>query len=81
MPDSSGSTCSEKEWLFAELKIALKNIVEIQSSEMAAIQLGDRKLSEFNKEIPVALKAWHKARYIYMQHILDHGCRSGHDLI
>jgi hypothetical protein len=81
MPESKVSTCSEEERLFAELTSALKKIVEIQSSQIAAIQLGDRKVSEFDEEICIAVRAWHEARHVYMQHILDHGCRSGHNLI
>ena len=81
MPETNESTCAEQERLFAELTSALRNVVEIQSSQIAAIQLGDRKVSEFDEEIRIALGAWHKARHVYMQHILDHGCRSGHDLI
>ena len=75
------SACSEEKSLFTELKSALKNVVEIQSSQMAAIHLGDRKVSKLDEEIRIALRAWHKTRYVYMRHILDHGCRSGQDLI
>ncbi len=49
MPESNESTCSEQERLFAELTSALKNVVEIQSSQIAAVQLGDGKVSEFDE--------------------------------
>jgi hypothetical protein len=81
MPKCNESTCSEGKRLFAELKSTLKYLVEIQSSQIAAIQFGDRKVSEFDEEIRIALRVWHKARHAYMQHILNHGCGSSHDLI
>jgi len=81
MQECNEPTCSEEERLFAELTSALKKVVEIQSSQMAAIQSGDRTVSAFDEEIKITLRAWHRARHVYMQHILDHGCRSGHDLI
>ncbi len=81
MPECNESTCSEGKRLFAELTNALKEFVEIQSSQMAALQLGDRKVSEFDEELRIALRGWHKARHIYMQRVMDHGCRPSNDLI
>jgi hypothetical protein len=81
MPECNQSTCSEGKRLFAALTNALNELVEIQSSQMAALQLGDRKVSEFDEELRITLRAWYKARHVYLQHIMDHGCGSSHDLI
>ena len=76
MSECNEFTCSEGKRLFAELTDALKDLVEIQSSQMTALQLGDRKVFEFDEELRIALRAWYKARHVYMRHILDHGCGS-----
>ena len=81
MPEPNGSKCPEAERLFAELRAALKRVVEIQSSQIAAVQLGDRRVSGFDEEIRVALWAWQHSRRAYVEHVLDHGCSSGKDLI
>ena len=81
MPEANhDAECAEQERLFAELTRSLRNVVEIQSSQIAALKLGERDTSTFDEEIRIALGAWHKARHVYMQHILDHGCCSGDDL-
>ena len=67
--------------MFVELQTALKRVVEIQNYQIAAVKLGDRKASGFDEEIRVAMWAWHHARQAYVQHVLDHGCSSGKDLI
>ena len=80
MPEDHAE-CGEQERLFAELTHALRNVVEIQGSQIAAVKLGDRDISRFDEEIRVALRAWQRARHIYIWHVLDHGCRSSDDLI
>ena len=81
MPESNETECVQQERLFAEVKQALGNLVKVQSLQMAALALGNRKVSRFNQEIRVALRAWQHARHAYLQHVLDHGCRSSSDLI
>ena len=76
-----GSICPEAERLFTELTNSLKRVVEIQSCQIAAVQLGDRRVSGFDEEIRIALRAWRLSRRAYVQHVLDHGCSSGKDLI
>ena len=81
MPECNESTCSEAKRLFAELLTALRRVVEIQSFQIAAVKLGDRGDSGFDEEIRVAIWAWHHARQAYVEHVFDHGCNSGKDLI
>src|SRR5260370_36121334 len=76
MPETDGSPCREAERLFAELRSALKRVVEIQSCQIAALKLGDRRVSGFEEEIRVALSAWQHSRRAYVEHVLDHGCSS-----
>ena len=73
--------CIQQERLFAELKHTLGNLVEMQSLQLAALAVGDLDVSRFEEEIRVALWAWQHARHAYIQHVLDHGCRSSNDLI
>jgi hypothetical protein len=81
MPEPNGSPCPEAERLFAELRTALKRVVEIQSCQIAALKLGDRRVSGFDEEIRVALWAWQQSRRAYVEHVLDHGCSSSDDPI
>jgi hypothetical protein len=65
MPESDeteGVQCVQQERLFAELKHTLGSLVEMQSLQMAALALGDQKVSRFEEEIRVALWAWRHAR-------------------
>lgn len=73
--------CAEQEHLFTELARALATLVEIQRLQMAALAAGEKETSRFDEEIQVALSAWQRARHAYMRHVIDHGCRSGNDLI
>ena len=57
MPEPNHAQCTEQERLFAELTRALKNVVEIQGSQMAALKLRDTRASEFEEEIRVAIWA------------------------
>ena len=81
MPEYNESKCSEAKRMFVELQTALKRVVEIQSYQIAAVKLGDGRVSGFDEEIRVAMWAWHHARQAYVEHVLDHGCSSGKDLI
>ena len=81
MPESNASECPEQDRLCVNLRHALGSLVEMQSSQMAAITSGNQKGSKFDEEIRIALQAWEHARYVYIRHVLDHGCRSSQDLI
>ncbi len=82
MPETTEEECSEERRLFAELSHALSGLVEIQGSHMQALALGNnQQASRFEEETRVALWNWQHARHAYMQHVSDHGCRSGKDLI
>ena len=72
--------CAEQASLFSELTRALRKLLDIQCSQMAALKLGDTRVSDFEKEIGVALWTMEHARQAYMQHVMDHGCRSSKDL-
>ena len=81
MPESSDVECHEEKRIFAEMRRALGYLVEMQSLQMAALALGETKVSRFEEEIRVALWTWEHARHAYIRHVLDHGCRSSNDLI
>ena len=66
--------CAEQERLHAELSHALRAVVEIQSSQIAAVKLGDKCISHFEEEIGVAVNAWQNARRAYIRHCAEHGC-------
>jgi hypothetical protein len=66
--------CPEQARLHAELSHAIRAVVEIQSSQIAAVRLGDTRTSHFEEEIRIAVKAWQSARRAYMQHCAEHGC-------
>jgi len=74
------NACEENERLFERLTCALRCVIEMQGCQIAAVKLGDRKTGKFDQEIRVALQAWQDARSAYLQHVLDHGCRSSDDL-
>jgi hypothetical protein len=78
--ESNQTECAEQERLFAELTRALRNLLDIQGSQVSTPKLGDTRDSEFEKEIGVALWALEHARQAYMQHVMDHGCRSRKNL-
>ena len=81
MPEPNEASCTEEKRLFAELKCTLGTLMEIQRAHMDALAVGDGQVSRFEEEIRLALSAWQHARYAYMRHISDHGCRSNKDLI
>jgi hypothetical protein len=74
MPETKQPECAEQKRLYEELTLATKAVVEIQSSQIAALQLGDRRVSHFEEEIDSVVRAWKHARKAFMQHITDHGC-------
>lgn len=78
---SEHKKCVEQERLFTELTHALATLVEVQGLQIAALAAGEQDTSRFNEEIRAALSAWERARYAYMEHVMDHGCRFGVDLI
>ena len=59
----SDAECAEEKRLFAKLSHTLGSLVEIQSSQMAALAMGDRQISRFEEEIRVAICAWQHARH------------------
>ena len=79
MSEPNEAECAEEKRLLAEMTHALGSLVEIQSSQMATLALGDRKVSLFEEEIRVVLSAWQHARHAYIQHVLDHGCLASKD--
>ena len=81
MPEPNEAGCAEEKRLFAQLRHTLGSLVEIQRSHMDALAVGDGQVSRFEEEIRIALSAWQNARYSYMRHISDHGCRSSKDPI
>lgn len=66
--------CAEQARLHAELSQALRAVVEIHGSQMAALQLGDTRTSHFEEEILIAVDAWQSARRAYIRHCTKHGC-------
>jgi hypothetical protein len=66
--------CAERERLHAELSQALRAVVEIHGSQIAALQLGDTRTSHFEEEILIAVDAWQGARRAYIRHCTEHGC-------
>jgi hypothetical protein len=81
MPEPNDQEYAEQERLFEELTNALATLVEVQSSQLAAVAAGDRQVSGFDEQIHATLSAWQRARYAYMRHVMDHGCRFTADLI
>jgi len=75
MPEANAAECAE------EKRLCLGSLVEIQRSHIDALSSGDGPVARFEDEIRVALSAWQHARYAYMRHISDHGCRPGKNLI
>jgi hypothetical protein len=66
--------CEEQKQLSAEISQALRAVIEIHCSQMAAVVLGDRKVKQFEEELGLAIRAWKRTRKAYMDHILDHQC-------
>ena len=66
--------CDEQKRLAAELSQALRYLVEIQGSQIAALRLGDTRTGRFEGEISAALQTWRRVRKLYMAHLQKHGC-------
>jgi hypothetical protein len=66
--------CPEQKRLHEELSQALRVLVELQGSQIAAVKLGDKRTTRFEEEIRTALNAWQSARRAYLQHCAEHGC-------
>ena len=81
MPEPYGSTCQEAERLFMELRTALKRVVEVQSCQIASLKSEGGQVPGSDEDIRVAIWAWQHARHAYVEHVLDHECSSGKDLI
>jgi hypothetical protein len=69
--------CAKQQRLSEELAQAIRALVEMQGSQIAALKLGDRQTSRFDEEINAVLRAWTNARRAYMEHLQDHGCLDG----
>jgi hypothetical protein len=50
--------CDEQKRLAAELLQAIRYVIEIQGSQIAALRLGDTRTEEFEEEISAALQTW-----------------------
>jgi predicted transcriptional regulator len=66
--------CQEQERLSADLAQAIRDLLEMQESQIAALKLGDQRIGRFDEEIAVALRVWKQARRAYMRDLEAHGC-------
>jgi hypothetical protein len=66
--------CDEQRRLSSGLSQAIRYVIEMQSSQIAAVRLGDTRTERFEEEINAAIQAWKRARKLYMEHLRDHGC-------
>ena len=66
--------CTEERRLFVKLSNAWADLFEMQSLQLAALWLHDRKIGRFDEESTAAVSAWTRARKNYMEHLRKHGC-------
>jgi hypothetical protein len=73
-PKLARSEYKEQKRLAAGLSRSLCCLVEIQASQIAALQLGDTRTQQFEEEISAALQIWQRARKLYMAYLQEHAC-------
>jgi hypothetical protein len=73
-PKLAQSEYKEQKRLAAGLSRSLCYLVEIQASQIAALQLGDTRTQQFEEEMSAALQIWQRARKLYMAYLQEHAC-------
>jgi hypothetical protein len=68
------SEYKEEKQLAAGLSRSLCHLVEMQASQIAALQLGDARTQQFEEEISAALQTWQRARKLYVTYVQEHAC-------
>ena len=66
--------CEEKRRLFDDFAEAVRDLVELNNQQVAALIQGDTEFSRFDLLIHAALEKKQRAKYAYILHGETHGC-------